>query len=95
MFTKRWVLNEGATQNNWVQHLRLKYYYDHSREWWGQATWFYNKFTGNVFPEDIFDVVERAGVADNIPSMYHDCSLKILEWWEQHPGMATMLLPEN
>lgn len=100
MFLKQWVL--GGADGNLIDRMRLKYYYDHSREWWGQAIWFYNKFNGDgndhwpgPAPQDIFDVVEDAGIADDISEEYSYWTQRVLQYWDVHDAVARMLLPET
>jgi hypothetical protein len=75
---------------------RLLMYYEHTPEWWGQAIWFYNKFTGSSVPQDVFEVVERtAGLNVEIPPSYIVYSTQVLEFWGAREGLAETLLPSR
>jgi hypothetical protein len=83
--------------NPTLHNMKLAYYYNHTKEWWAQAAWFYNKMNPAdlPIPEDIFDVVERAGVADNIPGDYAVYSGRLLAFWETNHRLASVMLPEK
>lgn len=95
MIVKRW--SGAGVPSPTLNNMQLKYYYNHSREWWGQAVWFYNRMhsTDLPVPEDIFDVVEQAGIADNIPGDYVVYTQKILDFWKENHRLAEMVLPET
>jgi hypothetical protein len=76
---------------------KLVEYYGHTREWWGQAIWFYNRMNSADLPvpDDIFDVVERAGTADNIRGDYVVYTQRILDFWYTNHRLAEVVLPSN
>jgi hypothetical protein len=76
---------------------RLVEYYAHTREWWGQAIWFYNRMHSNDLPvpDDVFDVVEQAGTADDIPGDYVVYTHRILDFWKLNHRLAEVVLPSN
>jgi hypothetical protein len=90
MTTRHWLCPDPSHFT-----MKLKYYYDHSREWWEQAIWYYNKFNNADVRPDMFDVVEKAGVVDDMAHNDQIDSLTVLSYWEQHQAAAAMLLPER
>lgn len=79
----------------WEGMKRLLEYHERSAAWWGQAIWFYNRLNGERVPQDIFQVVERSGAAEAVPSEYVTYTIEVLEFWRARPGLAETLLPER
>lgn len=75
--------------------MRLAAYYGYTREWWGQAIWFYNKMNKAEVPQDLFEVAEGSGNVAAIPPHYLVQSELVRDWWEQRPGLMETLLPER
>lgn len=76
---------------------RLVKYYGHSREWWQQAIWFYNKMHSMDLdvPDDLFEVAERVGAWAHVPDDLTVYSQRVLEFWEKNHRLAEVVLPES
>ena len=88
MIARSWAPN-GDTQ------LQLAMYYGHTREWWGQAIWFYNKLDKAEVPQNLFEVAEAGGSMEAIPGHYLAWTKEVLDFWKARAGLAETLLPER